>query len=74
MLLASAIAAQSDRDGRNISRRRRGDDAAAVEAAKSIASVMAMNTVWYRFTHLASNPENKTMPARLRMNVLGDLK
>lgn len=36
---------------------------AAVEAAKSAASVMAMNNVYYRFVHLASNPEYKTMPA-----------
>lgn len=30
-----------------------------------------MNNVYYRFVHLASNPEYKTMPARLRMNWLG---
>ncbi|MFB6452264.1 carboxymuconolactone decarboxylase family protein [Bradyrhizobium tunisiense] len=45
---------------------------AAVEAAKSAASVMAMKNVYYRFVHLASNPEYKTMPARLRMNWLGN--
>lgn len=45
---------------------------AEVEAAKSAASVMAMNNVYYRFVHLASNPEYKTMPARLRMNWLGN--
>lgn len=45
---------------------------AAVEAARSAASVMAMNNVYYRFVHLASNPEYKTMPARLRMNWLGN--
>lgn len=45
---------------------------AAVEAAKSAASVMAMNNVYYRFIQLASNTEYKTMPARLRMNWLGD--
>lgn len=33
---------------------------------------MAMNNVYYRFVHLASNPEYKTMPARLRMNWLGN--
>lgn len=44
----------------------------AVEAAKSAASVMAMNNVYYRFVHLASNPKYKTMPARLRMNWLGN--
>ncbi|WP_027545429.1 carboxymuconolactone decarboxylase family protein [Bradyrhizobium sp. WSM2254] len=45
---------------------------AAVEAAKSAASDMAMNNVYYRFVHLVSNPEYKTMPARLRMNWLGN--
>ncbi|OAF08757.1 alkyl hydroperoxide reductase [Bradyrhizobium centrolobii] len=43
---------------------------AALETAKSAASVMAMTNVYYRFVHLASNPEYKTMPARLRMNVI----
>ena len=32
---------------------------------------MAMNNVYYRFTHLAANKEYATMPARLRMNVIG---
>lgn len=45
---------------------------AAVEAAKSAASVMAMNNVYYRFVHLVSNPDYKTMAARLRMNWLGN--
>lgn len=45
---------------------------AAVEAAKSAASVMAMNNVYYRLVHLVSNPEYKKMPARLRMNWLGN--
>lgn len=44
---------------------------AAVAAAKYAASVTAMNNVYYRFVHLASNPEYKTMPARLRMNARG---
>ncbi|MGY3582748.1 alkyl hydroperoxide reductase subunit D [Bradyrhizobium sp. USDA 4341] len=43
----------------------------AIAAAKSAAAVMAMNNVYYRFVHLASNPEYKTMPPRLRMNVIG---
>lgn len=45
---------------------------AAVEAAKSAVSVIAMNNVYYRFVHLASNQEYKTMPAQLRMNWLGN--
>ncbi len=43
----------------------------AMTAAKAAASVMAMNNIYYRFTHLASRPDYKTMPARLRMNVIG---
>ncbi len=45
---------------------------AAIAAAKSAASVMAMNNIYYRFVHLASNREYATMPARLRMNVIGN--
>lgn len=44
---------------------------AAVSGAKAAASVMAMNNVYYRFVHLASNREYGAMPARLRMNVMG---
>ncbi|MGY4372748.1 alkyl hydroperoxide reductase subunit D [Bradyrhizobium sp. i1.3.6] len=43
----------------------------AVSGAKAAASVMAMNNVYYRFVHLVSNKEYGTMPARLRMNVMG---
>ena len=32
---------------------------------------MAMNNVYYRFVHLASNKEYATLPAKLRMNVIG---
>jgi alkyl hydroperoxide reductase subunit D len=32
---------------------------------------MAMNNVYYRFTHLAGNKEYLNMPARLRMNAIG---
>jgi alkyl hydroperoxide reductase subunit D len=43
----------------------------ALAAAKSAAAIMAMNNIYYRFTHLASAADYKTMPARLRMNVIG---
>ena len=46
--------------------------AEAANAARAAAAVMAMNNVYYRFTHLASNPEYQTMPAKLRMNVIGN--
>lgn len=43
----------------------------ALAAARAAASIMAMNNIYYRFTHLASAPEYKTLPAKLRMNVIG---
>lgn len=44
----------------------------AKTAAKAAAAVMAMNNVYYRFLHLVENDEYATMPARLRMNVIGN--
>jgi alkyl hydroperoxide reductase subunit D len=43
----------------------------AVQAAKAAASVMAMNNIYYRFVHLAGDPDYRTLPAKLRMNVIG---
>lgn len=43
----------------------------AANAARAAAAVMAMNNVYYRFVHLASNEEYGKMPAKLRMNVIG---
>ena len=45
--------------------------AEASTAARAAAAVMAMNNVYYRFTHLAGNDEYRRMPAKLRMNVIG---
>ena len=44
--------------------------AEAFEAAKTAAAIMAMNNIYYRFVHLASAPDYKTLPAKLRMNAL----
>jgi len=33
---------------------------------------MGMNNIYYRFLHLAEDPEYAQMPARLRMNVIGN--
>lgn len=44
----------------------------AKTAAKAAAAIMGMNNVYYRSLHLISNPEYRTMPARLRMNVLAN--
>ena len=42
----------------------------ALEAAKAASAVMAMNNIFYRFTHLAANEKYATMRAGLRMNVI----
>ncbi len=47
-------------------------DAAQVAAARSAAAIMGMNNVYYRFVHLVGNPDYATLPARLRMNVIGN--
>jgi alkyl hydroperoxide reductase subunit D len=44
----------------------------AVTAARSAAAIMAMNNIYYRFTHLSKNPDFLTLPARLRMNVIAN--
>jgi len=44
--------------------------APALEAAKTVAAIMGMNNIWYRFQHLSSNPKYAEMPARLRMSGL----
>lgn len=46
--------------------------AAVIVAAKACASIMAMNTVYYRFTHLASEKVYGTMPAKLRMTIMAN--
>ncbi len=44
----------------------------ALQAAKAAAAIMAMNNVYYRFVHLASNKDYQTMQAKLRMNIIGN--
>lgn len=44
----------------------------ALSGAKAAAAVMGMNNVYYRFVHLASAKDYKTLPARLRMNVIAN--
>ncbi|MBI3419391.1 MAG: carboxymuconolactone decarboxylase family protein [Proteobacteria bacterium] len=44
----------------------------ALNAAKSAAAIMGMNNIYYRFTHLTGNQEYRQMPAKLRMNVIGN--
>ena len=53
-----------------------GSEAAAVlspeaqKAAKAAAAIMGMNNVYYRAVHMLSNEVYRTLPAKLRMNVI----
>lgn len=73
LLLACAIAARNPRvleaiEGEAASRL----SPKAQDAARAAASIMAMNNVYYRFTHLVSNKTYQTMPAKLRMTVIAN--
>lgn len=46
--------------------------AADLQAAKAAAAIMAMNNVYYRFTHLVESDDYGKLPARLRMNALAN--
>ncbi len=43
-----------------------------VSAVKGATTIMAMNNVYYRFTHLVSDKSYDTMPAKLRMNLMAN--
>jgi alkyl hydroperoxide reductase subunit D len=43
-----------------------------VNAAYAASAIMGMNNVYYRFLHMVEDPEYAALPARLRMNVLGN--
>ncbi len=43
-----------------------------IKAAKAAATIMSMNNTYYRFVHLASDKAFASMPAHLRMNVIGN--
>ncbi|MEM7617533.1 MAG: carboxymuconolactone decarboxylase family protein [Pseudomonadota bacterium] len=45
---------------------------AEINAAKAAATIMGMNNVYYRFVHLVSDKDYATMPAGLRMNIIGN--
>jgi alkyl hydroperoxide reductase subunit D len=47
-------------------------DAAYLTGARAAAAIMGMNNVYYRFLHLVEDAEYGRMPARLRMNVIGN--
>ncbi|HSE13549.1 MAG TPA: carboxymuconolactone decarboxylase family protein, partial [Rudaea sp.] len=60
--LVAAIAAEA---GRHAS-------AQELDAARTAAAIMAMNNVYYRFTHLVGDAEYRTLRAGLRMNALAN--
>ncbi len=43
-----------------------------ITAVKAATTIMAMNNVYYRFTHLVNDKSYGTMPAKLRMNVMAN--
>lgn len=43
-----------------------------IGAAKSAATIMGMNNVYYRFTHAMQDKSYATMPAKLRMTVIAN--
>lgn len=45
---------------------------AEINAAKSAATIMAMNNIYYRFIHLVNDKDFSSMPANLRMSVIGN--
>lgn len=44
----------------------------ALNGAKAAAAIMGMNNIYYRFLHMAEHQAYKTMPAKLRMNVIAN--
>ena len=71
--LASAIAARNTAFARSVEAESRAHLADIdVEGAKAAAAIMGMNNIYYRFLHLVEDGEYQSMPARLRMNVIGN--
>lgn len=71
--LATAIAARNPQLTRAIESWAQPQlDEAAINASRAAAAVMGMNNIYYRFLHLVEDGEYQTLPARLRMNVIGN--
>jgi alkyl hydroperoxide reductase subunit D len=71
--LASAIASRNTSFARNLETQSRAHlNEVEVEGAKAAAAIMGMNNIYYRFLHLVEDGEYQSMPARLRMNVIGN--
>ncbi len=71
--IASALASRNAAVIRAVQESFGGDlSEEAHRAARAAAAIMGMNNVYYRFVHLASAPDYKTLPAKLRMNIIGN--
>jgi alkyl hydroperoxide reductase subunit D len=71
--VASAIASRNTNLASQIERLAASHlDDAYLTAARAAAAIMGMNNIYYRFLHLVEDPEYAQMPARLRMNVIGN--
>ena len=71
--LASAIASRNTEFTRDIEALAATHlDASYVNGARAAAAIMGMNNIYYRFLHLVEDSEYAQLPARLRMNVIGN--
>lgn len=70
--LAAAIAARNTPFTAQVKALARAEvDETTCNGAKAAASIMAMTNIYYRFLSLVEDPDYRTLPARLRMNVIG---
>jgi len=71
--LASAIASRNTGLTRQIEALAAAHlEPAYLNGARAAAAIMGMNNIYYRFLHLVEDPEYAQLPARLRMNVIGN--
>ncbi|MCO6430163.1 MAG: carboxymuconolactone decarboxylase family protein [Deltaproteobacteria bacterium] len=70
--LASAYATRSKNLIAAIENKAEGVSEAIVNAAKAASAIMAMNNIYYRFTHLVEDEEISSLPAKLRMTVIAN--
>jgi lipoyl-dependent peroxiredoxin subunit D len=71
--LASAIASRNTGLTRQIEALAAAHlEPAYINGARAAAAIMGMNNIYYRFLHLVEDPEYAQLPARLRMNVIGN--
>jgi alkyl hydroperoxide reductase subunit D len=71
--VASAIASRNTEFTRQIEALSAAHlDETYLNASRAAAAIMGMNNVYYRFLHLVEDAEYSSMPARLRMNIIGN--